>query len=62
MEVEVKLPNQGTVRGMGVRRGLTLIVGGGFHGKPQSFPAPLSRPEDVLNLREAGLPCSPEYT
>ena len=30
---ELDLPNQGTVRGMGIPRGITLIVGGGFHGK-----------------------------
>ncbi|PHJ17092.1 atpase [Cystoisospora suis] len=33
MEVEVRLPNRGLVRGMGVPQGITLIVGGGFHGK-----------------------------
>ncbi|MFA6972716.1 MAG: ABC-ATPase domain-containing protein [Gallionella sp.] len=27
------LPNKGKVRGMGIPRGVTLIVGGGFHGK-----------------------------
>jgi len=27
------LPNRGEVRGMGIPRGVTLIVGGGFHGK-----------------------------
>lgn len=27
------LPNRGRVRGMGIPRGVTLIVGGGFHGK-----------------------------
>jgi predicted ABC-class ATPase len=26
-------PNRGTVHGMGIPRGITLIVGGGFHGK-----------------------------
>ena len=30
---EVELPNAGTVRGMAIPRGVTLIVGGGFHGK-----------------------------
>lgn len=30
---EVDLPNAGMVRGMGIPRGVTLIVGGGFHGK-----------------------------
>jgi predicted ABC-class ATPase len=29
----VELPNRGTVTGMGVPEGVTLIVGGGFHGK-----------------------------
>jgi len=27
------LPNAGSVAGMGIRCGVTLIVGGGFHGK-----------------------------
>ncbi len=31
--VEVELPNRGKVRGLGVSEGVTLIVGGGFHGK-----------------------------
>jgi len=30
---EVKLPNAGTIRGMPIPRGVTLIVGGGYHGK-----------------------------
>ncbi len=29
----VELPNRGTITGMGVPRGITLIVGGGYHGK-----------------------------
>ncbi|PLX88812.1 MAG: ATPase [Desulfuromonas sp.] len=29
----VSLPNQGTISGMIIPRGVTLIVGGGFHGK-----------------------------
>lgn len=33
MEVELSLPNRGVVRGMGIREGITLIVGGGYHGK-----------------------------
>jgi len=33
LRVEVELPNRGPVSGMGVREGVTLIVGGGFHGK-----------------------------
>ena len=31
--VELKLPYRGKVRGMGIKRGVTLIVGGGYHGK-----------------------------
>ena len=31
--IEVTLPNMGTITGMGVPRGVTLIVGGGYHGK-----------------------------
>ena len=33
MRVEIDVPNAGTVGGMGVPEGVTLIVGGGFHGK-----------------------------
>lgn len=33
LRVEVTLPNRGGVTGMGIPRGITLVVGGGFHGK-----------------------------
>lgn len=33
LEVELCLPHRGAVRGMGVPRGVTLVVGGGYHGK-----------------------------
>ena len=33
MEVSVTLPHAGEIKGMGIRPGITLIVGGGFHGK-----------------------------
>lgn len=33
LAVEMELPHAGTVRGMGIAPGVTLIVGGGFHGK-----------------------------
>lgn len=33
LEVELERPNAGPVRGMGLKPGVTLIVGGGFHGK-----------------------------
>ena len=31
--VEVELPNRGRVTGMGIPEGVTLVAGGGFHGK-----------------------------
>lgn len=33
MEVGIQVPNRGLVKGMGIKEGITLIVGGGFHGK-----------------------------
>lgn len=33
LRVTLNLPNQGTVTGMGIPRGITLFVGGGYHGK-----------------------------
>lgn len=33
VRVTMKLPNRGEVSGMGIRRGVTLLVGGGYHGK-----------------------------
>jgi predicted ABC-class ATPase len=33
LRMAVPLPNRGEVTGMGVPRGVTLIVGGGYHGK-----------------------------
>lgn len=33
MAVTLELPHRGTLRGMGIRKGVTLIVGGGYHGK-----------------------------
>ena len=33
MAVELELPNAGTIKGMGIPQGITLIVGGGYHGK-----------------------------
>ncbi len=33
LEIELQRPNLGPLRGMGFRPGVTLIVGGGFHGK-----------------------------
>lgn len=33
MEVTMELPHHGKLKGMGIRRGITLIAGGGYHGK-----------------------------
>ncbi len=33
MEVTMDLPHGGPLKGMGIRKGVTLIVGGGYHGK-----------------------------
>ncbi|WP_260260245.1 ABC-ATPase domain-containing protein [Vibrio intestinalis] len=33
LEVTLNTPNQGEITGLGVPKGITLIVGGGFHGK-----------------------------
>lgn len=33
LEVELQLPHKGACRGMGIPKGVTLIVGGGYHGK-----------------------------
>lgn len=33
LEVEINLPNKGLIKGMGIKKGVTLIVGGGYHGK-----------------------------
>lgn len=33
LEVEMNLPNKGLIKGMGIKKGVTLIVGGGYHGK-----------------------------
>ncbi|MBC7254258.1 MAG: ABC-ATPase domain-containing protein [Actinobacteria bacterium] len=44
LRVEVELPNRGRVSGMGIPAGITLIVGGGYHGK-----------STVLNALELGV-------
>lgn len=44
LSVEIELPHAGRVRGMGIPKGITLIVGGGYHGK-----------STVLNAIELGI-------
>ena len=33
LEVEFNTQSNGTIKGMGIKKGITLIVGGGYHGK-----------------------------
>lgn len=33
MEITLELPNRGPIQGLGIPNGITLIVGGGYHGK-----------------------------
>ena len=33
LQTTLQCPNKGTITGMGIKRGVTLIAGGGFHGK-----------------------------
>ncbi len=33
LRMEIELPNRGPITGMGIPKGITLIVGGGYHGK-----------------------------
>jgi predicted ABC-class ATPase len=33
LRIEINLPNNGKTTGMGIKKGVTLIVGGGYHGK-----------------------------
>ncbi len=33
LEVTMQLPHRGAIQGMGIPKGVTLIVGGGYHGK-----------------------------
>lgn len=33
LEVEFNTPNRGLIKGMGIKKGITLVVGGGYHGK-----------------------------
>lgn len=44
LEVEFNLPNKGLIKGMGIKEGITLIVGGGYHGK-----------STILNALELGV-------
>ena len=32
LRVKLSLPHHGEISGMGIKKGITLIVGGGYHG------------------------------
>lgn len=42
MEVTLALPHKGSLSGMGIKKGVTLIVGGGYHGKSTLLEALMS--------------------
>lgn len=44
LSYEIELPHKGKVKGLAIKKGVTLIVGGGFHGK-----------STLLNALEAGI-------
>ena len=44
LSVTIQLPNRGDITGMGIPKGITLIVGGGYHGK-----------STILNALELGI-------
>lgn len=44
LSVELMLPHRGKLSGMGIKKGITLIVGGGYHGK-----------STLLNALESGV-------
>ena len=46
LRVTLDLPNRGPVSGMGIPLGVTLIVGGGFHGKSTLLEAMMSKYEE----------------
>ncbi len=55
LRCEIALPNRGGVSGMGIPAGVTLIVGGGFHGKSTLLSALMlgvynHRPDDGRQL------------
>ena len=38
LRVTMQLPHRGAVTGMGIPKGITLIVGGGYHGNKSNQP------------------------
>lgn len=69
LTVEVDLPNAGKVRGLGLRAGISTIIGGGYHGKSTLLNAlvkaiyphiPGDGREQVVVNREAVYICAEE--
>jgi predicted ABC-class ATPase len=60
LRVSVELPNRGEVVGMGIPEGVTLVAGGGFHGKSTLLSALSWGPYDHLpgDGREYVVACS----
>lgn len=44
LEIEMNLPHKGLIKGLGIKKGITLIIGGGYHGK-----------STLLNALEVGI-------
>jgi predicted ABC-class ATPase len=69
MAVEVEFPNSGPMRGLGIRPGVNVLIGGGFHGKSTVLNAlakgvyphvPGDGRERVITHPEACLICAEE--
>lgn len=69
LAVEVELPNAGRVRGLGLRPGVNVLIGGGFHGKSTLLNAlamgvyphiPGDGRERVITHPHAALVCAEE--
>lgn len=55
---QVQLPYAGEITGMGIPAGVTLIVGGGYHGKSTLLRAIEREGLDVLDRRQVGDPAT----
>lgn len=67
MTVEVELPNAGRTKGLGIRPGVNIIIGGGFHGKSTLLDAlvrgvyphiPGDGREQVVTNKDAAFICA----
>jgi predicted ABC-class ATPase len=69
MAVEMDFPNAGRVRGLGIRQGVSVLVGGGYHGKSTLLDAlakgvyphiPGDGREQVITHPDAAVVCAEE--